>query len=195
MRPHLSQRRGPAHRAAAGGPELRGSRDARVYTADVRRTGTNAQERRHVWVLPLLFSLVLVALPVQDMIMERYDDEPYPGLRMPQFEGDSQDDGVVELTVISVAVDGHQIEPREFQDDQADRARRFLSAVFPRDQGTPRLEDGTLDLLRETSERLLGSPPQTMVVTWDRRWFDLRTGELSYGPVLSRYRVNIGAGA
>ncbi len=152
-------------------------------------------QRGRVWALPLLFVLVLLAMPVQGWIMERYDDEPYPGLRMPQFDGDGQDDGVVELTVISVAVDGHRIEAREFQDGQADRARRFLSAVFPRDQGTPRLEPGTLALLRETSERVLGAPPHTMAVTWDRRWFDLRTGEVTYGPVLSRYRVDIGAAA
>ena len=55
-----------------------------------------------VWAVPLLFVLVILAMPAQHWIMERYDDEPYPGLRMPQFDGDAQDNGVVELTVASL---------------------------------------------------------------------------------------------
>jgi hypothetical protein len=192
MRVHLSQ----PDATPAGGGFRNLIEGRRVYSAGVRETDGDpeSETRRNVWVLPLLFALVLLAMPVQDLIMERYDDEPYPGLRMPQFDGDGQDDGVVELSVLSVWVDGQEIPPREFQDGQADRARRFLREVFPREQGTPRLDEGSLNLLRETSERVLGAPPHTMAVTWDRRWFDLRTGELSYGPVLSRYRVDIGAG-
>jgi hypothetical protein len=148
------------------------------------------RERTRIWVLPLVFALAVLLLPLQQVLIDRFG-EPYPGLTMPWFTGTAQVDGRVKLTAVTVEVDGRRVDPRELQAGRVRHARLFLSSMFPVNGGEARLDTRSRTAIRSTLPRGRGFAPRTLVVTWDRRWFHLGTGEITRGRMLSQYRVDL----
>jgi hypothetical protein len=135
-------------------------------------------------VLPLVFTLAIVSLPLQTVFIDRYG-EPYPGLTMPWFTGTAQVNGRVKLTVVTVEADGQRVDPRVLQAGRVRHARLFLRSVFPVNGGEARLDTRSRADIRSILARELGAAPRILVVTWDRRWFHLVSGEVDRGRLVS----------
>jgi hypothetical protein len=143
---------------------------------------------QRVWVLPAMFALVILSLPVQMLFAARFS-EPYPGLFQPFFYGDSQSGGVIDVKAVEMEVDGRRIEPFDlFPADGP--AREIVSSMFPPGDGEMRVDEGTRTSIRATLASKLGTEPRELSITWERRRFDLATGKVSERSTLARYHLD-----
>ena len=142
-----------------------------------------------MWVLPAVLAAFCLSIPAQLVVADRIG-EPYPGLFQPAFRGVSQSDKhMVSFPSVRLWVDGRRIRPADLVPDENRRDR--LKSMFPPHGSEPRVGDSARRALRSNLARTLGIQPSELVVTWQRRRFDLDTGEITRLQTLATYRLDL----
>ena len=142
-----------------------------------------------MWVLPVVLAAFCLSIPAQLVFADRIA-EPYPGLFQPAFRGVSQSDNhTVTFPAVKLWVDGRRIRPADLVPDENRRDR--LKSMFPPRGHQPRVNDSSRRMLRGNVARALGIRPSELVVTWQRRRFDLDTGQITRLRTLATYRFDL----
>jgi hypothetical protein len=147
------------------------------------------RSERRSWVLPVVFALAVVWMPVQTYVVARHS-EPWPALLQPEFGGDGQDDGFIELLAVEIEVDGRAIQAHDlFPADGP--PRDIVRGLFPPRGDEARVPDRTRQALRAAATRAIGAEPRELTVAWERRRYDLETGTFVRRSPLARYRMDL----
>ena len=142
-----------------------------------------------MWVLPAVLAALCLSIPAQLVLADRIG-EPYPGLFQPAFRGVSQTgDHSVTFPSVRLWADGRRITSSDLVTSNDELAR--LKSLFPPREDRARVDDSLRRALRENLERSLGFGPRELVVTWQRRRFDLDTGQITRLRTLATYRLDL----
>lgn len=149
------------------------------------------QSKSRVWVLPAVFALLAVSMPVQMVLKERFG-EPYPGLFQPAFSASEQPHGTISLTVAKMTVDGDVIDVAQlFPGGNTGQRRALLKSIFPTRHSDVVLDDDLRSRLRSNLVRSLGATPHVLSVTWERRRYRLASGLMTKAQILAEYRIDL----
>ena len=152
------------------------------------------QSKSRVWVLPAVFAAVVLSIPVQLVLKERYG-EPYPGLFQPAFSASEQPRGTISLTIVRITVDGDAIEVAQlFPEGNTGQRRALLKSIFPTRQSDVSLNGDLRRRLRSNLVRSLDATPHVLSVTWERRRYRLASGSMTKPRILADYRVELSGG-
>jgi hypothetical protein len=145
--------------------------------------------------MPALFALVGLALPVELLIASRAS-EPFPGLFMPSFSDVPKiDDGGYHFSEATFAVGGESISPQTvFGIPEISRPRRLSRKHFPKEPDGPiQLAPDVRSAIAQNIAEATGRPPDTLEVTWERRRYDLDTGDVTVVRTYPSYEVTLEA--
>ena len=145
-----------------------------------------------VWMLPAVFAVLAASLPIQIVFADRRS-EPYPGLFMPAFYGDSQSNGKVRLVTPDIRVDGRRASIGDVVGPGRPAIQReVLQGMFPVDKRAGQPSDVARRAVQDNLKRSLGGDPGELDVTWQRRRLSLANGTVAFDSVVSRYHVEFG---
>lgn len=147
-----------------------------------------ARDRRE-WVLPAVLLAFCLSIPAQLVFAHRFG-EPYPGLFQPGFRGVSQSDThTVSYPAVRLWADGRRVRPADLVPDE--NRSDNLKSMFPPHGNRPRVDDTLRRTLRGNLARASGTEPSELVVSWQRRRYDLDTGEIARLQKLATYRLDL----
>lgn len=147
--------------------------------------------KHRAWVMPGVFALVALSLPVQMLILDRVS-EPYPALFEPRFANVLDHDDDVRFRRVELSVDGTPISSELlFPVPSSEVRRALLASMFPPHGDHPRLDDPTRQFLRRTIAEAMHIEPHELVVVWERRRFDLDTQVVTTVRKLSTFHVDL----
>jgi hypothetical protein len=150
--------------------------------------------RRRVWVLPLIFALTGLSLPIQMYVKDRVG-EPYPGLFQPSFANFPDVGNAIKYRVIDLDVDGRTVDAEKlFPGSNTGKRRKLLESMFPPNGDKARVDTETRARLRSRLSDAHGAKARTLTATWQRRRFDLDSRETSVVKTLSRYQIDLTGG-
>lgn len=154
----------------------------------------SARPPTRVWVVPLVFALVGLSLPVQVYVKEHVS-EPYPGLFQPRFSGVPSYGSKVSFRDIVLKVDGRAIAEEEFlPGENSGKRRKVLESMFPPSGGTARVDDEFRARLRSRLADARDVEPRMLTATWERRRFNLDTRKTTVIRTLSEYEIDLTGG-
>lgn len=148
-----------------------------------------------MWVVPSIFALVALSMPVQVYIAETVS-EPYPGLFQPAFRTVPEQDGrAFRYRDIELKVDGRTVDDAVlFPGLNFGKRQQLLFAMFPGEGGSAAVDDDTRARFRSILDDQVKADPQTLTVTWQRLRFDPETRKTRVVRTLSEYRVDLTGG-
>lgn len=147
----------------------------------------SARPGARLWVLPTIFALVGLSLPIQMYVAETAG-EPYPGLFQPAFANVHLHP--VRHQAIVLAVDGQVVDDEAlFPSLNTGRRKALLESMFPPHGGSPQVDAEMRARMRSRLADVLDAEPRVLSATWERRRFDLDTQETSKIKALSEYRI------
>ncbi len=154
----------------------------------VARSGTR------LWVLPMVFALVGLSLPVQIYIAETVA-EPYPGLFQPAFSNVPDQDGkTFKYRDLVLKVDGRRIDDDVLLPGlNRGRQRKLLMSMFPPPGGSPAVDDETRSRFRSRLADATATDPQVLTAEWRRLRFNPDTRKSSVIRTMSRYSIDLTA--
>lgn len=158
-------------------------------------SATPSRTASRVWIVPTIFALVGLSVPVQMYVKEAVG-EPYPGLFQPAFSTVPEQDGKrIKYRDIALKVDGRTIDNDVLLPGlRHGRQRQLLVSMFPPQGGSPAVDDETRARFRSRLADHLGAEPQTLTATWQRLRFNPDTRKSSVIRMLSRYRIDLTGG-
>jgi hypothetical protein len=149
------------------------------------------QPRRRVWVLPLVFTLVGLILPLE-LYVKNVSSEPYPGLFQPAFAQFPTVGTSLTYRALDLAIDGRTIDGEFlFPGSNGGARSRLLEAMFPPYGGSPHVDAAIRERLHTRAVHGLGVDGHTLTATWERRRFDLETRTTTVVKRLSMYEVDL----
>ena len=149
----------------------------------------SARPGTRVWVVPTIFALVGLSLPVQ-MYLAEMVGEPYPGLFQPAFSYVHQQPAMHRAIVL--AVDGQVVDEEAlFPSLNTGRRKALLESMFPPYGDSPQVDAAMRARMRSRLADVLDAKPRFLSATWERRRFDLDTQETSKIKTLSEYRIDL----
>ena len=153
---------------------------------DSARSGTR------VWVVPMVFALVGLSLPVQIYVAETVA-EPYPGLFQPAFSNVPEQDGkVIKYRDLVLKVDGQRIDDDVILPGlNRGRQRNVFLSMFPPQGGSSAVDDETRARFRSRLADATGTDPQVLTAEWRRYRFNPDTRKSSVIRTLSRYSIDL----
>lgn len=144
-----------------------------------------------MWALPAVFVAVALVWPVQVYVDERWG-QPYPGLFQPTFSDVPDHDRTVRYRAVALKADGRTIDQEVlFPGLNPGRRKRLLEQMFPPQGGPAEVDIDTRRRLRSRIADALGSEPDILTATWQRRRFDLDSRRVEVVRELSEYRVDL----
>jgi hypothetical protein len=147
-----------------------------------------------VWILPTVFALVALSLPVQLYIAEQVG-QPYPGLFQPTFDQVPGHERAVRYRAILVKIDGRVIEEeRLFPRANPGRRFRLLQLMFPPEGGSANVDRATRERWRSRFAEAPDAEPRILTADWQRRRFDLDTRRTSVIRTIAEYRIDLAGG-
>ena len=148
-----------------------------------------------MWVLPTIFALVALSMPVQMYVAETVG-EPYPGLFQPGFSSIPEQDGkMFKYRDIVLEVDGRTIDDKIlFPGLNVGRRKELLLSMFPVHGGSPAVDDETRGRFRAKLADHLGAEPRTLTAAWQRFRFNPDTRKSKVIRTLSQYRIDLTGG-
>jgi hypothetical protein len=154
--------------------------------------------RQRQWLIPLVFAMVIVSLPVELALASRIS-EPFPALFFPGFHFVPKiPDGGLTFKEASFRVNGTTpISGKElFGIPEVNRVRRMSKKYFPRSPDGPvRLSPSMQSSLVRNISRATGETPRVLTVTWKYRRFDIETGKTTDLRSDRPYDVQLGGAA
>jgi hypothetical protein len=148
-----------------------------------------------VWIVPTIFALVGLSMPVQMYVKEAVG-EPYPGLFQPAFSTIPEHDGKkIKYRDVALKVDGRTIDDEVlFPGLRHGRRRQLLVSMFPPQGGSPAVDDETRVRFRSRLADHLGAEPRILTATWQRLRFNPDTRTSSVIRTQARYRIDLTGG-
>jgi hypothetical protein len=148
-----------------------------------------------VWVVPTVFAVVALSMPVQ-MYINEHVAEPYPGLFQPSFSNVMQFGGGVRFSEIILEVDGQAIDQEDLlPNSNSGKRRAVLEAMFPREEDeSPRIDAETRETLQSNLAYSLDVEPRVLTARWELWRFDLGTRQTSVLRTLSEYQIDLTGG-
>ena len=146
-----------------------------------------------VWVVPTIFALVVLSMPVQ-IYVATTAGEPYPGLFQPAFSSVPDQEGkAFRHRAIELTVDGRPIEEEDLLPGlNPGRRKQLLLGLFPVHQvDAAQVDDETRTRFRSRLAARLDTEPQVLVATWNRVKFKPDTRETTVIKKLSQYRIDL----
>lgn len=155
----------------------------------------SARPPARAWIVPTIFALVIVSVPVQMYIAETVG-EPYPGLFQPAFSSVPEQDGKrIKYRDIALKADGRTIDSEVLLPGlNHGRRRQVLVSMFPPQGGSPAVDDETRARFRSRLADHLGAEPRTLTAMWQRLRFNPDTRKSSVIRTQSRYRIDLTGG-
>jgi hypothetical protein len=148
------------------------------------------RSKSRVWVLPSVFALLAVSIPVQ-MVVKEHFGEPYPGLFQPAFSAFEQPHGTISLTVVKITVDGKGIDEADlFPAGNTVQRLTLLKSIFPTHQADGVMDDDLRSRLRSNLVHSLGATPHVLSVAWERSRYRLASGSMTREGILAEYRID-----
>jgi hypothetical protein len=158
-------------------------------------SATSPRTASRVWIVPTIFALVGLSLPVQIYVAETVG-EPYPGLFQPAFSNVPEQDGKrIRYRDITLKVDGRTVDDDVLLPGlNHGRQRQVLVSMFPPQGGSPAVDDETRARFRSRLAEHLDAKPQILTATWQRLRFNPDTRKSSVIRTQSRYRIDLTGG-